>query len=365
MKKLDQIKITNYKSIRNLDLELSDLNVFIGANGSGKSNFIGAFKFLHYLIEGNLQTYTAAQGGADIILHFGRKHSESMFFNLSFENGVNGYECRLRASAEDNFFFQYEAVWYHMKHFYPRPKVVPLGGGHIESTLSQIKTKGGSHIGGYVLDHLSSWKIYHFHDTSDSAKVKQTGDLADNRFLRPDARNLAAFLYRLEQNYQDHFDNIQDAIRLVAPFFDRFNLQPLELNPDKIRLEWLEKGSDAYFNASVLSDGTLRFICMATLLLQPQLPSVILVDEPELGLHPSAISVLANLLQSAAKRTQVLISTQSVTLVNHFEPQDVVVVEREEGQSVFRRLDRAGMTSWLDEYGLGDLWEKNVIGGRP
>ena len=362
MKKLDRIKITNYKSIRDLDLELSDLNVFIGANGSGKSNFIGAFKFLNHLIEGNLQTYTAAQGGADIILHFGRKHSEDISFSLSFNNGVNGYECRLAAGAEDNFIFNYEDV-----SFFGNYKgrvglhTDSLGKGHLESKLSTTSIP----IAEYVLSNLESWKLYHFHDTSDSAKVKQTGDLEDNRFLRPDARNLAAFLYRLEKNNKDYFDNIQDAIRLVAPFFDRFTLQPSELNPDKIRLEWLEKGSDAYFNASVLSDGTLRFICMATLLLQPQLPSVILVDEPELGLHPSAISVLANLLQSAAKRTQVLISTQSVTLVNHFEPQDVVVVEREEGQSVFRRLDKADMTNWLDDYSLGDLWEKNVIGGRP
>jgi predicted ATPase len=360
MKKLDQITITNYKSIRYLDLELSDLNVFIGANGSGKSNFIGAFKFLNHLIEGNLQTYTAAQGGADTILHFGRKKSASMSFRLSFENGVNGYECRLSPGAEDNFFFIYEDVWFHDR-AHPNPLTRGLGSGHLESKISATSIR----IAGHVLAHLKSCKLYHFHDTSDSAKVKQTGDLEDNRFLRPDARNLAAFLYRLEKNYQDHFDNIQDAIRLVAPFFDRFNLQPLALNPDKIRLEWLEKGSDAYFNASVLSDGTLRFICMATLLLQPQLPSVILIDEPELGLHPSAISVLANLLQSAAKRTQVLISTQSVTLVNHFEPQDVVVVEREEGQSVFRRLDKADMTNWLDDYSLGDLWEKNVLGGRP
>ena len=361
MKKLDQIKITNYKSIRYLNLELSDLNVFIGANGSGKSNFIGAFKFLNHLIEENLQNYTAERGGANTILYFGRKQSEEMSFDLSFENGINGYECTLAAGAEDNFFFKDEDVWFHDKANYERGIAQSLGRGHLESKISATPIR----IAGHVLGHLKSWKLYHFHDTSDSAKVKQTGDLEDNRFLKPDARNLAAFLYRLEKNYKDHFDNIQDAIRLVAPFFDRFNLQPSELNPDKIRLEWLEKGSEAYFNASVLSDGTLRFICMATLLLQPQLPSVILVDEPELGLHPSAISVLANLLQSAAKRTQVLISTQSVTLVNHFEPQDVVVVERKEGQSVFRRLDRADMTSWLDDYGLGDLWEKNVIGGRP
>ena len=360
MKKLDRIKITNYKSIQNLDLELSALNVFIGANGSGKSNFISVFKFLNYLIEGNLQTYTAERGGADTILHFGRKHSEDMSFSLSFQNGINGYECRLAAGAEDNFFFIKEVAWFHNK-AYPNPLMESLGQGHLESKISAKATP----ISYYVLGHLESWKLYHFHDTSDSAKVKQTGDLEDNRFPRPDARNLAAFLYRLEQTHKDHFDNIQDAIRLVAPFFDRFNLQPLELNPDKIRLEWLEKGSDSYFNASVFSDGTLRFICMATLLLQPQLPSVILIDEPELGLHPSAISVLANLLQSAAQRTQVLISTQSVTLVNQFEPQDVVVVEREEGQSVFRRLDGADMTTWLDDYSLGDLWEKNVIGGRP
>jgi predicted ATPase len=360
MKKLDRIKIRNYKSIRNLDLELSDLNVFIGANGSGKSNFIGVFKFLNHLIEGNLQTYTASQGGADTILHFGRKKSEDMSFSLSFANGVNGYECRLAAGAEDNLFFLNETAWFHNR-AYPTPLVESLGKGHLESKISEKPTR----ISGYVLGHLASWRLYHFHDTSDSAKVKQTGDLEDNRFLRTDARNLAAFLYRLEKNHIDHFNNIQDAVRLVAPFFDRFNLHPSELNPEKIRLEWLEKGSDSYFNASVLSDGTLRFICMATLLLQPRLPSVILVDEPELGLHPYAISMLANLLQSAAKRTQVLISTQSVTLVNNFEPHDVVVVDREEGQSAFRRLDRADMTTWLDDYGLGDLWEKNVIGGRP
>jgi len=362
MKKLDRITITNYKSIRHLNLELSALNVFIGANGSGKSNFIGSFKFLNHLIKGNLQTYTAAQGGADIILHFGRKHSENMSFSLSFENGSSGYDCILSAGAQDNFFFEKESLWFHSKNRLI-PPVHSLEGprGYLESKVS---AKPHS-IAGDILVYLASWRIYHFHDTSESAKVKQTGDLEDNRFLRPDAGNLAAFLYCLEQTHKDHFDNIQDAVRLVAPFFDRFNLQPSELNPDKIRLEWLEKGSDAYFNASVLSDGTLRFICMATLLLQPNLPSVILVDEPELGLHPSAISVLANLLQSAAKRTQVLISTQSVTLVNHFEPQDVVVVDREDGQSVFRRLDRADMTNWLDDYGLGDLWEKNVIGGRP
>jgi predicted ATPase len=189
--------------------------------------------------------------------------------------------------------------------------------------------------------------------------------LEDNRILRPDAANLAAFLYRLMQNNPDHYANIVDATRMVAPFLDEFVLEPSRLNQEKIRLEWREKGSDTYFNAFALSDGTLRFICLSTLLLQPILPSTILLDEPELGLHPYAITVLAELLRGAATRTQVIVSTQSVNLVNQFEPADIIVVEREEGQSVFRHLDKAEMGTWLDDYGLGDLWEKNIIGGRP
>jgi predicted ATPase len=168
----------------------------------------------------------------------------------------------------------------------------------------------------------------------------------------------------MESNY---YRNIVETIRLVAPFFDDFVLRPSPLNPDKIRLEWREKGSDAYFNAHALSDGTLRFISLATLLLQPpdQLPTTILLDEPELGLHPYAINVLGGLLRSTALDTQIIVSTQSVTLVNQFDPEDLVIVERENGASIFRRPDETEIEGWLEGYSLGELWEKNVLGGRP
>jgi predicted ATPase len=195
--------------------------------------------------------------------------------------------------------------------------------------------------------------------------VKQTGDVDDNRRLNTDASNLAAFLHRLQQKSPGHFQNIEDTIRQIAPFFEGFQLKPSELNPDKIRLEWREKGSETYFNAHALSDGTLRFMCLATLLLQPLMPNVILLDEPELGLHPAAISLLADLLESAAQRTQILVATQSVTLVNQFTPASVWVVEREERASVFKHLESADMSAWLEDYSLGDLWEKNILGGRP
>jgi len=154
-------------------------------------------------------------------------------------------------------------------------------------------------------------------------------------------------------------------VRLVAPFFDDFDLKPSRLNPDKIRLEWREKGSDIYFNAHALSDGTLRFICMVTLLLIPEPPETILIDEPELGLHPYAITLLATLLRSAATRTQVIVSTQSVTLVNQFNPEDIIVVDRTDGRSIFERQDPQDLERWLEEYGMGDIWEKNLLGGRP
>jgi len=195
--------------------------------------------------------------------------------------------------------------------------------------------------------------------------VKRKGAIDDNASLRPDASNLAAFLYRLKENENDAYRRIVAAIQQVTPFFADFRLGPDRLRPEQIQLEWTERDSDAYCNAHAFSDGTLRFICLATLLLQPVLPSLILIDEPELGLHPYAIAQLAALFKSASTRTQVLVATQSVTLMNQFEPSDVVVVDRKDGQSTFRRIDDKEIDAWKDSYALGELWEKNVLGGRP
>ena len=232
-----------------------------------------------------------------------------------------------------------------------------LGQGSKEAAVAT----SSSRIAGHVRQALDGYRLYHFHDTSDAAPVKAGGPVDDNRFLRPDASNLAAFLYVLQRQHSDHFRNIEDAVRQIAPFFERFNLEPSRLAPDQIRLEWKEKGSDAYFNAASLSDGTLRFMCLATLLLQPTLPALVLLDEPELGLHPAAVSLLADLLSSAATRRQVLVATQSVTLVNQFEPEQVWTVDRVGGESIFQHLAKRDLNVWLQQYGgyegygLGEL----------
>lgn len=358
MRPVNQIEIAGFKSIREAKLDLKPLNVFIGPNGAGKSNFIGVFKLLNKIIQQSLSVYVAEQGGANAFLHFGRKRTQKISLKLQFADGKNSYGCDLAPSAEDNLFFENEWCGF-------SGNLMPLGKGHRETELVDEANERPGDVAAQVRNDFKSWRLYHFQDTSVSAGVKQTGALADNRSLRDDASNLAAFLFQLQQTNKPSYDNIVGAVRMVAPFFEDFTLAPSKLNPDKIRLEWKEKGSDDYFNASALSDGTLRFICLATLLLQPSLPSAVLIDEPELGLHPSAITLLAELLRSASHRSQVIVSTQSVTLVNQLTPEEIVVVEHQEGTSSFTRLAEEQLKDWIGDYGLGELWEKNLVGGRP
>jgi len=366
--KLDRIEVTGFKSIRKLELDLSSLNVLIGANGAGKSNFIALFELLNHVVEGKFQSFVAKAGGAESFLYYGQKVTENIFVKLNF--GQNAYECTWSPTVNDEFFFNEEVC---SLDAYGHTKKNYMGSGHKESKLA-IRSKYGTinnptNIEAYVLDSLKSWKVYHFHDTSESAPVKKPRDINDNLYLRPDAGNLAGFLYLLQQTKKEHYEAIRDIVRLVTPFFDDFLLRPHPENENLIRLEWREKGSDYPFQAYHLSDGTLRFICLATLLLQPELPSTILIDEPELGLHPYAIVILASLMRSAAERTQLIVSTQSVSLVNQFDAEDLLVVERREHdhkyETVIGRVDFEKLDAWLEEYALGELWEKNVLGGRP
>ncbi len=343
---------------------LEDLNVFIGGNGVGKSNLIGVFRLLQATINQGLANYVTERGGADNLLHFGRKKTPMM--DLRFDLGELSpehhfaYELLLKSTDDNLLFIQDESI------------TSELPDGDIGFTLniakieSRLKNQSDA-LSRDVFERLSSWRVYHFHDASETAAVKTACDIEDNRFLRPHAENLAAYLYYLQERQADHFRLIEDTIRQVAPFFGGFHLAPSRLNPEKIRLEWQEKGNDGYFNASALSDGTLRFICLAALLLQPKenLPSLILLDEPELGLHPAAISLLADLLTSASENSQIVVATQSVTLVNQLTPEQVWTVNREGDQSVFKKLDQTDYSGWIDDYALGEMWEKNLIQARP
>lgn len=364
MRTLEKLTVKGFKSIREQTIPLGPLNIFIGGNGVGKSNLIGVFRFLRELFNQNLTQYSLSKG-ADALLHFGRKRTPAMLLRLEFGEGSvsNAYKVELRAADDESLIIANETAYYHEKEKYTQPYHHAVSYGGKESNL-----KNDRHISTrQLVRDLESYRVYHFHDTSDTAAVKGLCDVEDNRVLKPQAENLAAFLYWMLRKQPEHFANIQDMIRQIAPFFDEFRLEPSRVSEGKIRLEWHEKGADhdANFSAHVLSDGTLRFMCLATLLMQPELPRLILLDEPELGLHPTAIGLLADLLTVASTRAQVIVATQSVTLVNEARASDVIVVDREEAQSVFSRPDQEALRAWLVDYSLGELWQKNVLGGRP
>lgn len=365
MNAINTLSISGFKSIRKLDeLSLSNLNVLIGANGAGKSNFVSYFRMLSEIVEGRLQLWCSKHGSADRILSYGVKETASLSTSVRF--GDNGYDMELVPTVDGAFTFQSETLYFDGPYYgVTRPN---LGIGHSESHLRK-ETQGGTSqkIATYCYQSISRWKIYHFHDTSDTAGMKRLCAVHDNEHLRIDASNLAAFLYRLQSEQPDVYNQIRKTVRLAVPFFDDFVLKPMTLPSEEqqIRLLWKQQDSDYALWPSQLSDGSIRFICLVTALLQPNPPSTIIIDEPELGLHPYAITLLGALVRSAAKRTQVIISTQSVPLLNEFDISDLIVVERERGASVFKRLDKADFERWLEDYTVGELWEKNILGGRP
>ena len=287
-----------------------------------------------------------------------------MEFHLKFSTGVNQYKIALAPTEKDELVPLSETLYFWNKDKYPRPYDSTIFG---EGKEAGISLRPRDYIMGYVQQHLDRWQLYHFHDTSPGSPMKATADINDNRYLRPDGSNLAAFLYYLREKHTASYNLIRRTVQHVAPFFDDFQLHEQKLNPTKIRLEWKHKKSTAYFDVSSLSDGTLRFIALATLFLQPEpyLPSVIIVDEPELGLHPFAITLLASLVNQAKEKKQVILSTQSSLLLDYFRPEDVLVADLVDGSTQFTRLGSKDLASWLEEYSLGQLWEKNEIGGRP
>ncbi|MDC8014120.1 AAA family ATPase [Tahibacter soli] len=356
---LNRIVLKGFRSIREMDIELKPINLLIGANGAGKSNFLSFFKFARELQRKSLQFYVQTNGGADKFLFFGRKRTPTMECRIEFSNGQ--YATNLSAGAGNRLYFSNE----HWCVFDDAPKLdgLELSGlpGGMESSLPAVYSTDSGHE---ISAQIDSWRVYHFHDTSPEAKVKLPGGIDQTDSLRADASNLAAFLRSIRTS--NAYSLIVRTIQRVAPYFVDFVLEPQRENEKYINLRWTHAGSDDIFDAADFSDGTLRFICLTTLLLQPDPPKVVVLDEPELGLHPFALTILAGIMRSISIRTQIVAATQSVTFANQFAHDDIIVVDRVDEASTMRRLTRADVEPWLgQDYGIGDLWEKNIIGGTP
>lgn len=364
-----RISLNGFRSIKSMDLELGSMNVLIGVNGAGKSNLVSFFKMLNEMMGERLQQHIATVGRAQSVLHFGPKVTPQMEALLEFaaKNGTDTYRMRLFHAAGDTLVFAEEQLSFLQNGWDGPPKTLDLGSGHAETRVKTEAEKNEPTA--KVFRHLlNNCRAFHFHDTSPTARARQYCYIGDNRWLMPDAGNVAAVLYALKNKQKGHaYRRIVTTIRRIAPFFKDFELEPSGTSDKDIILNWSQKDSDQVFGPHQLSDGTLRAISLVTLLLQPveYLPNVIIVDEPELGLHPAAKTIIAGLLIKASHHCQVIIATQSAALLDAFDPENVVVVERDAKTSSFKRIDPTGLKDWLDEYSVGQLWEKNVLGGGP
>lgn len=372
MAKLEKLTINGFKSIRELvDFELKSLNVLVGANGSGKSNFVSFFRMLRAFMDGRLSNYIKFNGGIDGMLFQGPKVTRNMSFEMYF--GDRGYRFSLSPTVNGECMVDREARWYSqsIRNLYDG------GNGRwwdlLSYGLDQSALVREAHGVGEdakfskpVYDAIMSWQIYHFHDTSPMAGMRREEIPDDCERLREDAANIAPFLLKLREHSPNAYDEVVKTVRLVMPFFDDFILKVEAKGVrEVVKLSWRQKNSDYPMQPYHFSDGSIRFICLAVALLQPNPPEMIILDEPELGLHPTAVTLLAELVRSAATRTQVVVATQSALLVDQFSVEDIVVAKRKGGASTFCRLKGEDFSVWLEDYSLGELWTKNVIAGGP
>jgi len=366
--RLTRITLNGFKTIRELrDFEFGSLTVLIGPNGAGKSNFISFFRMLSWTLgaRDKLQYYVSEQGGASNILHDGAAKTREVEAEITIDTpqGENQYGFRLVYAADDTFIYADERCRFTRAGSQGEANWKNLGAGHRESRLIQKAGEGGA-TEKVILNLIRRIKVYQFHNTSDTARIRAKWHKDEGRWLKEDAGNIAPFLFRLKEGDNKYYLRILETIRLAMPFIEDFEL---EAENGFLLLKWREKNTDRVFSVSQAADGMLRVIALVTLLLQPEsdLPDLLILDEPELGLHPFAINIISGLIRSVSTKTQVILATQSLPLINCFEPQDIVVVERKGRDSSFERLEYEKLKAWLEDYSLAELYEKNILGGRP
>ena len=351
MEHISQLKLQGYKSIKDLKINFENINIFIGGNGAGKSNLLSFFGLLKNIGNLELQNTIMKQGGAERILYNGKKVTDQIYFVSEF--GHHAFYARLVPAQGDTMILGQQGLY-----DISERHTLYAADGFRELKDSGLVKKF------HLFDQI---EVYHFHDTSPSSPMKSSCSISDNERLLSDGRNIAAVLYRISKQYPDEYQQIVDIVNMAAPYFKDFCLRPNPLQPSIIQLEWYKNGSESVFNADQLSDGTLRFIVIATLLNMPEEMSknIVCIDEPELGMHPYAITLLSDMIKKFASRHQIFIATQSTDFINEFSASDLIITEEKDGETSFSRINDVQLEEWLCEYSLGELWKKNVIGGRP
>jgi predicted ATPase len=264
--KISRLSLEGFKTIKhqeNLEFD-QNINLFIGANGSGKSNLLSFFEMMSFMMTNHFQQYLVENGFASTLLYFGSKITSQIeaMIVFTFQTGESRYEFKLSHIAGDTLVFAQESI---DDKNHEKPQKITLCGGNKETELEALSLEKQATIAKEIKSFLLSISIFHFHDTSKNAWLKQARAIEDNAYLKSDAGNLASFLYCLKEEYPKHYNKIKLIIRQITPFFDDFVLNPNK--NDYILLKYKKMGSDMEFGAFRLSDGVLRFMALATLLI--------------------------------------------------------------------------------------------------
>lgn len=362
--RIRSVTIEGFRSLRHIEnLDLPQLAVLIGANGSGKSTLIRFFEMLSWMLKSKkLQEFVVRHGGGDDQLFMGSRKTPRIHAEIRLETAAGNNDFRfdlMHLSAGDTLMVMNEAYRFAPLDLASGAQWTELVDIGKESKLSDQKNKTAKTI----CNLLRQCSTYQFHDTSANASIHNRWDVTESFRLRSDGGNLAAVLLDLQTIDPKRYYLITRQIQRVLPTFKEFVLEP---EAGKVLLRWLGKHSDKVFGSHLTSDGSLRLFCLLTLLNLPtnRLPDVMFFDEPELGLHPHAITLVAEMLKRLSKTRQIFIATQSPYMVDCFDLENIIVASANDGETVLRNLPREKYQEWLDdEYQLSDIWLKETVGG--
>ena len=340
--RIERLHVRGFRSLADVKLcPTAGANVLIGANGSGKSNFVHFFNMLSWMLKSRrLAEFVSREGGADHQLYGGSDTTPRLDAEITIrsETGRNDYRFSLVYAHPDQLLFSDEAyrhsrddfeskaVWNHLGAGHREAQIVSAGQGYYEGSAASRKTALT------VTNLLRNCAAHQFHNTGSTSNFKKTWDPGDHAYMRTDGGNLAAILYWLEHQDLDRYELICGHIRRVLPGFDCFQI---EERHGKVALRWRSRLSNETYGAHLTSDGSLRFFALATLLNLPgeMLPGVLVLDEPELGLHPKAITLVADMIRAIEEDRQIILATQSPLLVDAFGLDEVFVLEMRDGRT--------------------------------
>lgn len=378
------LQVDGFRRLQKLELPLRPLNVLIGANGVGKTSVLEVMSLLSASATGRLQDTLSAAGGLGSVMTLGRpdpmrlhltmpvEQAEPIEYEFTLVAGGLGYSLpeerltqrRPGTDGKDPFFKFIDSRHRDIRYFdTDAGKLVRPTWDHkpLETSLSQVPKMFREPE--RFRELLASSSLYHALDVSPRAAVRLPQPMQPAPLPGPDGENLMSCLYFLRETERHRFDAVEDTLRVVFPNFDRLDFPPAAAG--SLTMAWRDKQYAKPLYPHQLSEGTLRFLWLVTLLQSPELPTVTLIDEPEVSLHPEMLRLLAGLFREASSRTQLIVATHSERLVGFLQPAELLVCDLDEaGTATITRADDLDLEGWLAEYSLDQLWRLGRLGGR-